>query len=287
MKRSFRAWYLGITTIFALLAFSAATYAWFTSNREVSTSTATARTGDETLELQISSSGGGSFQSEETAAITQVNQTDASYLMPVSTTDLVNFVYSPSTQNGMATVFKRVDNEAYYYHGRIYLRAVGEGWQAGSRMALYLDQTDGILGENISGQLLHAARLGMIFDDDSASRVILRLSEEENAQSQQNYNTVVNGRTLGKNEVLTWQNGAAEPTQDPSASIESYTIQFGESDITLPEQPLLTMEFNRIYPVDVYFYLEGCDPDCSDDLSFDIADLHLAFYGVLQQEDAG
>ena len=154
-------------------------------------------------------------------------------------------------------------------------------------MALYLDQTDGILGENISGQLLHAARLGMIFDDDSASRVILRLSEEENAQSQQNYNTVVNGRTLGKNEVLTWQNGAAEPTQDPSASIESYTIQFGESDITLPEQPLLTMEFNRIYPVDVYFYLEGCDPDCSDDLSFDIADLHLAFYGVLQQEDAG
>ena len=76
-------------------------------------------------------------------------------------------------------------------------------------------------------------------------------------------------------------------TQDPSVSMESYMIQFGESDITLPKQPLLTMDLNRIYPVDIYFYLEGCDPDCSDDLSFDIADLHLAFYGVLQQEEAG
>lgn len=40
MKNVFRSWFLGITTIFALLAFGAATYAWFTSNRAVSTSTA-------------------------------------------------------------------------------------------------------------------------------------------------------------------------------------------------------------------------------------------------------
>lgn len=82
MKNVFRTWFLGITTIFALLAFGAATYAWFTSNRAVSTSTATARTGEETLELQLSSQGGSSFQSVETAAITQVNQTAATQLMP-------------------------------------------------------------------------------------------------------------------------------------------------------------------------------------------------------------
>lgn len=286
MKHSFQTWYLGITTIFALLAFSAATYAWFNSNREVSTSTATARTGEETLELQISSTGG-EFQSTGEVAISQINQTDATYLMPVSTSDLVNFVYSPSTENGMATVFKRVENEDYYYHGRIYLRAIGAGWDAGSRMNLYLDKTDGILGEDVSGQLLHAARLGLSFGDDAQSRVILRLSEEENAQSQQSYNTVINGRTLGKNEVLSYQNGTAVPASDPSVSVEDYTILFGESDVTLPEQPLITMNLNQVYPVDIYFYLEGCDPDCSDDLSFDMADLHLAFYGVLSQEGAG
>lgn len=283
MKHGFRTWYLGITIIFALLAFSTATYAWFTSNRKVSTGRATARTGNETLELQISSSGGGSFRSEETIAVTQVNQTDVSELMPVSTADLVNFVTVPSTENGMATIFKKVDNEAYYYHGRLYLRALGEGWDSTSRMALYLDQSDGVLGENISGQLLHAARLGMVFDDDSQSYVILRLSEDENAKSQQNYNTVVNGRTLGKNEVLTWKKEAAEPVQDPSVSVESYTIRFQGNSMTLPDKALLTMEFNRIYPVDIYFYLEGCDPDCSDALSFDVAELYLAFYGVLQE----
>ena len=255
MKHGFRAWYLGITIIFALLAFSTATYAWFTSNRKVSTGRATARTGNETLELQISSSGGGSFRSEETIAVTQVNQTDVSELMPVSTADLVNFVTVP----------------------------LGEGWDSTSRMALYLDQSDGVLGENISGQLLHAARLGMVFDDDSQSYVILRLSEDENAKSQQNYNTVVNGRTLGKNEVLTWKKEAAEPVQDPSVSVESYTIRFQGNSMTLPDKALLTMEFNRIYPVDIYFYLEGCDPDCSDALSFDVAELYLAFYGVLQE----
>lgn len=283
MKHGFRAWYLGITIIFALLVFSTATYAWFTSNRKVSTGRATARTGNETLELQISSSGGGSFRSEETIAVTQVNQTDVSELMPVSTADLVNFVTVPSTENGMATIFKKVDNEAYYYHGRLYLRALGEGWDSTSRMALYLDQSDGVLGENISGQLLHAARLGMVFDDDSQSYVILQLSEDENAKSQQNYNTVINGRTLGKNEVLTWKKEAAEPVQDPSVSVESYTIRFQGNSMTLPDKALLTMEFNRIYPVDIYFYLEGCDPDCSDALSFDVAELYLAFYGVLQE----
>lgn len=92
MKNVFRTWFLGITTIFALLTFGAATYAWFTSNRAVSTSTATARTGEETLELQLSSQGGSSFQSVETAAITQVNQTTATQLMPVSTVNLSDFV---------------------------------------------------------------------------------------------------------------------------------------------------------------------------------------------------
>ena len=187
----------------------------------------------------------------------------------------------------MATVFKRVENEAYYYHGRIYLRAIGTGWDAASRMNLYLDKTDGILGEDVSGQLLHAARLGLSFGEDAQSRVILRLSEEENPQSQQTYNTVVNGRTLGKNEVLSYQNGAAVPASDPSVSVEDYTISFGNSDMTLPEKPLITMNLNQGYPVDIYFYLEGCDPDCSEGISHNMADIHLAFFGALNQGEAG
>ena len=50
---------------------------------------------------------------------------------------------------------------------------------------------------------------------------------------------------------------------------------------------LLEMELNRIYTVDVYFYLEGCDPDCSDSVSDQEADIHLAFYGVIDRGEDG
>ena len=44
------------------------------------------------------------------------------------------------------------------------------------------------------------------------------------------------------------------------------------------------MNLNQIYPVDVYFYLEGCDSDCSDAITHNEADLYLAFYGISGRE---
>lgn len=61
MKHAFRTWFLSVTMLAAVLSLAAATYAWFTSNRAVGTSTATARTGEEMLTLQLSSSGGSAF----------------------------------------------------------------------------------------------------------------------------------------------------------------------------------------------------------------------------------
>lgn len=285
MKHVFRIWFLGVTTIFAILALGAATYAWFTSNRAVSTSTASARTGEETLELQMSSRGGSSFQSGQTVGITQVNGTQASYLMPVSTADLRNFVYCPATVSDKAVHFQKVENEQYYYHGRVYLRAAGSGWADGTQLNLYLDQSDGLLGQASSGTLLNAGRLGLVFDDNTSSPVILRLSENESSSSQQVYNTVINGRNLGKNQVLRYQGGSVQAAADPSVPVTDYTVTFSSDRITFPDKALYTMELNKIYTLDIYFYLEGCDPDCSDSVSFDSANLHLAFYGTVSQKE--
>ena len=282
MKRGIRTWLLIITVIIAALALAFATYAWFTSNRAVSAGTVTSRTGDETLELQISETGGSSFRSVETAVIQQVNNWNSTQLMPVSTADLQRFVYAPVTSEGMAKTFQLVENEDNYYHGRIYLRAEGSGWSAGSRMNLYLDQSDGLLGQASSGQVLHAARLGLRFDD--GTQTILRLEESSNPSSQRVYNTVVNGTVLGDGQVLSYQNGRVMPAADPSVPVSACTVTFDNNSIQLPAQPLLSMEFGRIYALDIYFYLEGCDPDCSDAINFDAADLHLAFYGALSQE---
>ena len=287
MKHSFRTWFLGVTTIFAVLSLAFATYAWFTSNRAVSTSTATARTGEETLELQLSSYGGSSFRNADSAAIQQVNQTEAQYLLPVSTADLQNFVYSPVTESGMAKVFQPVENESYYYHGRVYIRAAGSGWSDGSTMKLYLDQSDNLLGQKVSGDMLNAARLGLVFDSDYSSAVILKLSDSENAQSQQTYNTVVNGQTLGSNQVLSYQNKTLQAVTDPSVASSQYTISFDNNSMQIPQNALLNMQFNKIYTVDIYFYIEGCDPDCSSQIQFSTSDLQIGFYGVLDQKENG
>ena len=282
MKHSFRMWCLSVMSIIALLALAAATYAWFSSNRKVSTSTATARTGDETLELQISSSGGGSFKDNERVSIAQVNQTNAKKLLPVSTSDLSNFVYSPVPMDRTASAFKSVENEDYYYHGRVYLRAVGDGWSSGSKMDLYLDETDGVFGSASSGNLLTATRLGLTFDGKSP--VILKLSDSSSPKANQVYNTVVGGVTLGANQVLHSSGGSkVKAVHDPSKLASDYTIGFSRGSLQIPKEPLISMDFNKIYAVDIYFYLEGCDPDCSDSISFDESDLYLGFYGVLNE----
>ena len=56
-----------------------------------------------------------------------------------------------------------------------------------------------------------------------------------------------------------------------------------DTHVTFPAAPLMYMELNRIYTVDVYLYIEGCDPDCSDSIGLQEADLHLAFYGILEE----
>ncbi|MFQ9153083.1 MAG: hypothetical protein ACLR6B_18120 [Blautia sp.] len=94
------------------LAVVSATYAWFTTNRQVSTSMASARTGTESLTLEVSSSGGSAFRNQSNAPITQVNEADVAKLLPVSTADLVNFVYSPSTVDDQAVHFEKLDRES-------------------------------------------------------------------------------------------------------------------------------------------------------------------------------
>lgn len=282
MKRQFlKTGFLVVTICAALAAMTAATYAWFTTNKAVSTGTATARTGDERLELQISSEGGSRFTDQETVSVFQVNQTDQKNMIPVSTDNLVDFVYAPFTSGGDAKKFLRVEKEENYYHGRIYLRAVGDGFAADDRLALYLDQSDGILASASSGMLLHASRLGLRFDNDKT--VIFRLSDDTNPKDAQTYNTIINGERLGADQVLSYQNGTIKAVTDPSVSLSDYTVSFETSSIRIPDKPLLLMEWNKIYTLDIYFYLEGCDPDCSDSVSFDQADIHLAFYGMLSQ----
>ena len=261
--------YLAGTAAVAVAVLVSATYAWFSSSTKVSTDTASARSGSGELELQISTDGS-NFQATDGIAIAQVNQTNAESLIPVSTADLQNFVYNPSTNGENASIFKLVENEQYYYHGRIYLRAYAQGDAADAKLQLYLDedsQSGGQIAQNTDGMLLNAARLGLRFDDGSAGSVIFALSDSSNPAGSQTRNTYVNGQQLSDGQVLSWNGSGAVAAADPAQSLSDYTITETDTSISLPQNMLLEMEPGRSYPVDIYFYLEGCDPDCSDDIS--------------------
>ena len=282
--KKFRLWALGVTMIAAALALSAATYAWFTTNRLVNTDRATARSGTDTLELQISSAGGNDFQALKEAPIIQVNRTELTELMPVSTADLQSFVYNRLTEDKIAESFRTVTEEQYYYHGRIYLRAVAQGDNVGGRMALYLDEDNeagGALAQSDGGMVLNAARLGLTFDGGNPS--IFYLSNVSNPENKQIRNTRINGEILGDGQVLKSSGGTLSAVADPSIPLADRTIIMNDSGAVLPAAPLLYMNLNQIYTVDIYFYIEGCDPDCSNSIGLDELDLHLAFYGILEE----
>jgi len=266
-----------------LVSLSAATYAWFSSNAIVQTDRVSGRTGTEMVTLLVSNGGGNDFRGASSADIAHVNTTSAESLMPVSTSDLQHFVYNNGNIDEMAVNFERVQNEQYYYHGRVFLQASAQGMPENAKLKLYLDNAGGLFA-NMAGYMANAARLGLTFDGGSAK--ILRISENANPENVRRVNTVVNGTILQADQVISSAGDSLQIVQDPSVSYLNYTIgEDGQPQGNV--SPIFVMELNRIYAVDIYFYMEGCDPDCTDVTQLDHLDLRLAFYGILDKEGDG
>ena len=234
------------------------------------------------MQLLISSGGGDAFRGEAESVITQVNSTDLNNLMPVSTADLKTFFCTQGTMGDYAAQFAKVEDEKYYYHGRVYIQAKAEGQPADTRMELYLDQSidsGGELFQKATGDILNAGRLGLMFNQEHF--VIFKLSDQSNAEENRKLNTMIDGQVLGGGQVLTMNGNNAQAVKDPAVSLQDYTMNVSENDSAMPKQSLFSMNLNQIYPVDIYFYVEGCDPDCYTSVQNTDVSLHLAFYGVL------
>lgn len=279
-------WFALISAIIAVFVLVLATFAWYQQNKFTDTGKATARSGDENITLEISSRGGSNFSPKETAPIVQVNGADKMKLMPVSTADLNTFVTNNHTDGGMAKSFSVVRNEDDIYHGRIYIRAKASGDNAQSHMALYLDQTGDSGGRLIKAseqEFINAARMGLrVSGSDKTSSTIFYLSSKANDGDGRVYNTEINGTQLGDGKVLDGSSGTVRAVADPSVSLGSRSIAESSGGYSLPDESIMTLKMNTIYQVDIYLYLEGCDPDCSDAVKFDTSNLHLAFFGVVK-----
>lgn len=111
----------------------------------------------------------------------------------------------------------------------------------------------------------------------------MRVSEETNPEQNRTVNTVLNGSRLAEGQVIDSSGSSLTAVDDPSEAMADYTVGAeGLADNTV--KSLFTMNLNQIYEVDIYFYMEGCDPDCSDVTQLDELDFHLSFYGILTEE---
>lgn len=264
--------YFTVMFLSAALAFAAATYAWFSVNEQVETSRITAETGKQDLELQISRTNFNPAPNQQVELKAPTN-----VLLPVSTADLNTFVYNPITNGDIADRFLPAA-ETLYYHDTVYLRAKGTEVSKDIQLELYLDDKVNI-AQNISGELLTAARLGLrLMDEASGSSTfrILSLSDENEG----NGNTRLDGVDIAPGNVITLRGDTPVAVPDPAIPIASVMAQAART-------PIATMEQDKVYRVDIYFYIEGCDPDCTDEkVGLDRAALQLGFYGKPVRKEA-
>ena len=274
--------YYGLVILVMTLAFSAATFAWFTSNSLVSSDVVTSRSGTDTVDLLVSLTDGASFDGSKEVSIAKANANSTDLLMPVSTADLKNFVSNDASEQSMAVHFAKADPKTYY-HFKIYLQAKAQNHGPGEQLLLYLDNADesGPLFQNATGNALNAMRLGFLFEGEQPR--ILRVSEEKNPIGQRSLNTKLNGVALTEKQVIDGAGKTLRAVKDPSAPMLTYMVDADGAVTSNDRQPLLKMDLNRIYTVDVFVYLEGCDPDCTDVIGLKELDFHLAFYGILEE----
>lgn len=290
-KYNLTLWVTAAAAVLTAAVLTTATYAWFTTNGDVETETVTARTGSADLELQISKKPEGDFSPETVKDAdgkeyngVALEPLGSRVLMPVSTADLKTFVYSPSTAEGQATEYtlrtpSEKELEDIVYHTTILLRLRDNGTLSDSTTVnLYLDdlgiekKPEEVEAEN---RLLNAARLGLTINDRF---LILRYSEDEDGAES---NTLLSGERLKPGQVLTLENGGVKAADIPAGN-QGLLSEFQYSDKNLTPKPILEgMKPGTVYPLDIYFYLEGCDPDCDETAQKQQAGLSLAFYAVL------
>ncbi|NCC07614.1 MAG: hypothetical protein EOM30_06125 [Clostridia bacterium] len=272
LNRALRMWAICATMLLLVGVFSVATYAWFTTNRLVKTDNVQIRSGTETLKLEISSTANGTFSQE--ADITQIS--NAKVLDPVSTADLATFFKSVTMENNSANTFAATQDG--YYHGQVFLRATAEGMPTNSVLSLYIDTAGvAVTDTETPGLLLNAARVGLIFSANPTP-IIFSLSNEHITG---NHNSTTIPNAPDGDFVL---NSATTAVPDPAVIATEYTVTEANGQLNIPQKNLIELPLNTVCTVDIYFYIEGCDVDCTNDIRATEMSIQLPFYGVLTEK---
>ena len=280
--------YIALVMVALAATLGAATYAWFTSNMKVNTNSVSVHSDTSKLVLELGDADAGNWSQAGDASLSSTANGSAA-LYPVSTFDLNGFAAcAQNNADGDATVFEQAkDNGSAYYHGWIDVRPTITGTGASKvkgRVSLYLAES--LVPQGADAALLRAARVGIKISSGGQvlATNIFELDSSDSGHRGEHPTTApagLAGYTDGM--LLGWQNGqlacGADVKQDPAA----FTLDASETAVR-PQNALATLALGQAYRLDIYYYIEGTDPDSADYLHQDPGTLHLALFATLDGE---
>ena len=280
--------YIALVMVALAATLGVATYAWFTSNMKVNTNSVSVHSDTSKLLLELGDVSRGSWSQQGDVSLVS-NASGTVTLYPVSTFDLNGFAACAQNNSaGDASVFEQAkDNGSAYYHGWIDLRPTITGTGASKvkgKVSLYLAES--LVPQGTDAELLCAARVGIKISSGNQvlATNIFELDSSDGGHRGEHPATApagLAGYTDGM--LLGWQNGqlacGANVTQDPA----SFTLDTSET-ATRPQNALATLALGQTYRLDVYYYIEGTDPDSASYLYQDPGTLHLALFATLDGE---
>ena len=282
-----RLWVLVLLIVVAA-ALGVATYAWFTNNMAVNTNSASVHSDDSQLVVELGDAASGSWSSSGDVALS-TNSPDNLTLYPVSTFDLSGFAEcTHNDANGNAAHFEEAADGQHFYHGWVDVRAsvTGSGAsKATGQVNLYL--ADSLIPADASPELLRAARVGLKFSRGGqvVKTCYFVLDGSDGGHRSEHPATVPNLAGYSEGMLLGWQNGVLACANDGAEDFSAYVMGASES-ATRPQSALLSMDQGAEYRMDVYYYIEGTDPDSADYLYGDVGVLHVNLFAVLDGQGA-
>ncbi len=252
----------------AMLALLGSSYAWFSDMIRAQTETlplsGSASAGE--IGLQISGSSSGPFG--EQANLTRLDRCQV--LRPVSTANLNQF-YGAKGQNteGKVAFYEEVTDEVLeqVLYGEVFLKPL---YQDGK---LYLDQsTFTVTGDS---QLLASARLGMRFSGgDTTQTYIFPL--EGNTTGVLSQETSTGGAQQVVSTVS--PQGVATFITPELQQLSSYQVPAeGVQEVAENQLALYSLLKENVVRVEVWIYMEGCDPESILEAQDQDIQMNLAF----------
>lgn len=248
-----------------------ATYAWFTFDPFTNVETLSGTIGEGDTTLLIAASPDDTFSTQ-----CPLPKDYSEGLLPVSTSDLQHFyrAYSHDKKGIVISckeVTERIDEDAI--HGKLYLKSLKDDCN------VYLYQPELYFGED--HQMLAALRLGLRFTtEEGVDTYVFSLDDLENSL------TAVEKMTTPEGDVVVSGivgKSSPEYIKDIAEGLNRYSAIPNAERPKFPkpgEQKLCTLQTEEIAEVEYWLYLEGCDPNCINEVQNREVSLQLSFAGV-------